>query len=195
MYRRLKLLIARSLARRIEMRRNDMLAKIDEVIVEAFRKDVAVEHLDAHRSLVKIGPGWLANILQKIGGYPQRIEDLRVFGLFNELNDPAFLIRVHDSKPSRRLPIHRNGADGQVRIRFDMLTQNLTIIHSVELVAAENDIVIERALEEVAKILPDGVRGALVPMRPRRRLLRREDLDETGREVVELECGVDMPMQ
>ena len=102
---------------------------------------------------------------------------------------------MHDSKARRRLPIHRNGADGQVRIRFDMLTQNLTIIHSVELVAAENDIVIERALEEVAKILPDGVRGALVPMRPRRRLLRREDLDETGREVVELECGVDMPMQ
>ena len=71
----------------------------------------------------------------------------------------------------------------------------LAVVHSVKLIAAQNDIVIDRTLEEVAKVLPDGVGCSLIPLRSLGSLLRRENLDETRCEIVELEAGVDMPVQ
>ena len=76
-----------------------------------------------------------------------------------------------------------------------MLAQNLAVVHPVKLVAAQNDIVIDRTLEEIPKVLSDGVGRSLVPMRALGRLLRRENLDETWREIVELVARVDMPVQ
>ena len=195
MYRRLKLLIARSLARRIEMRRNDMLAKIDEVIVEAFLENVALEHINAHRGLVQVGIGGLADGLKEIGANPQAVEDLGIFWLLDKLDDPALPIGMHDPETRRRCPIYGNGAHCQVRARFKVLAQNLAEVHPIELVAAENDIVIDRTFEEVAKVLSNGVSRSLIPVRSRWRLLRRQDLDETWREIVEFKGGVDMSVQ
>ena len=49
--------------------------------------------------------------------------------------------------------------------------------------------------QEIGEILPDGVGGALIPMCVRRRLLRRENLHEAAREMVELVCAVDVPVE
>jgi hypothetical protein len=174
---------------------NDILAEIGEVIVEAFLENAAIEHIDTHRGLVEVGIGRLADGLPEIGGNAQTVEDLRVFWLFNKLNDPALLISMHDPETRRRLPIHRNGAHCQVRICFNVLAQNLAVVHSVELIAAQNDIVIEWTFEEVAEVLPNGVRGSLVPMRSRGRLLRGQNLHETWREIVEFEGGANMLVQ
>ena len=68
-------------------------------------------------------------------------------------------------------------------------------IHPVKLIAAQDEVIIERPLEEVAHVLPDGVGRALIPLRAFRRLLRREDIDEAAREIVELVARLDMAMQ
>jgi hypothetical protein len=95
----------------------------------------------------------------------------------------------------RRRISDRNGAHCQVRICFNVLAQNLAVVHSVKLIAAQNDIVLEWTFEEVVEVLPNGVRGTLVPMRSRGRLLRGQNLPETWRDIVEFEGGVNMPVQ
>ena len=50
-------------------------------------------------------------------------------------------------------------------------------------------------LEEVTHILPNGVGGALVPLRAFGRLLGRQDIDEATREIVELVARLHVAMQ
>ena len=125
----------------------------------------------------------------------QTVEHLRILRLLDELDDPALLIGVHDSKTGRRRAIHRNGAHRDVRVCLKVLAQDVAIVHSVELVAAQNDVVIDRTLEEVAKVLPDCVRSSLIPMRALRGLLCGQNLNETRGKIVELVARVDMPVQ
>ena len=60
--------------------------------------------------------------------------------------------------------------------------QHVAEIHPVELVAGENQHVVDAGLLEVAQVLADGVGGALIPVgRWVDRLLGGEDLDEARR--------------
>ena len=68
-------------------------------------------------------------------------------------------------------------------------------IHPVKLIAAEDEVIIERPLQEVAHVLPHRVRRALIPLRAFRRLLRGQDVDEAARKIVELVARLDMAMQ
>ncbi len=87
------------------------------------------------------------------------------------------------------------GRQCDIDARLNVLVQQRAKIHPVQLIAAQNQIIIERALEEVAHVLPDRVGRALIPLRARRRLLRRKNIDETAREIVELVARLDMSMQ
>ena len=102
---------------------------------------------------------------------------------------------MHDPETHRRRPIHRNGAHCQVRTCLKVLDQNVAVVHPVKQVAAQNDIVIDRTFEKVAEVLPEGVRGSLVPMRSLGRLLCSQNLDEAWREIVELVGVIDMLVQ
>src|SRR6266480_1898398 len=68
-------------------------------------------------------------------------------------------------------------------------------IHPVKLVAAENQIKLERSLEEVAHVLPYGIGRALVPLRTFGRLLRRQNIDEAAGKIVELVARLNVAMQ
>src|SRR5437762_10207564 len=68
-------------------------------------------------------------------------------------------------------------------------------IHPVKLVAAENQIKLEWSLEEVTHVLPHGVGGSLVPLRPFGRLLRRQNIDKAPGEIVELVARLNVAMQ
>ena len=133
--------------------------------------------------------------MQKIGGNPQAVENFRILRFFDELDDLPPVIRVHDPKSRRCGAVHRDRADGNVRGGLEMLPQNAAVIHSVKLIAAEDDIVIDLPLEEVAEVLPDRVGCSLIPLRSLGSLLRGEDLHEARCEIVELETGIDMPVQ
>ena len=77
---------------------------------------------------------------------------------------------------------------------LNMLMQQRAKIHPVKLIAAENEIVIERALEEVAHVLAHRIRSSLIPLRTFRRLLRRQNVDKAARKIVELVAGLNMSM-
>ena len=61
----------------------------------------------------------------------------------------------------------------------------LAVVHAVEVIAGEDQVVVGVDAGEVPGRLADGVGRALVPVRVVRRLLGREDLDEAAREAVE----------
>ena len=68
-------------------------------------------------------------------------------------------------------------------------------IHAIRLIAAQDQVIIERPLEEVAHVLPHRVRRALIPLRAFRRLLRCENIDEAAGEIIELIARLNMSMQ
>src|ERR1700746_2410468 len=78
---------------------------------------------------------------------------------------------------------------------LDVLMQNLPKIHSVKLVATQDEVVIVRPLEEVAHVLPHGVGSSLIPLRAGGRLLRGENVYKAARKIIELVAGLDVPMQ
>ena len=76
-----------------------------------------------------------------------------------------------------------------------MLMEQSAEIHPVKLIAAENDVVIERPLQEVAHVLAHRVRRSLIPLRAFRGLLGRQDVDEAARKIIEFVTRLDVAMQ
>src|SRR5664279_863635 len=68
-------------------------------------------------------------------------------------------------------------------------------IHPGKLIAAQDDVIIVRLLQEVAHVLAHRVRGPLIPLRSFRRLLGSEDVYETARKIIELVARLDVAMQ
>ena len=125
----------------------------------------------------------------------EAIEQGGLLGLLHEADDPPLGIGLHDAQRLGGAPAHRDGGDGEVGLRLDVLLQNSPEIHPVELVAAQDQGVIEVRAAEVDQVLPHRVRGSLVPRGVGMALLRRQDLHKAWGEVVELERSVDVPVE
>ena len=102
---------------------------------------------------------------------------------------------MHDPKFRDLIASNRFGRESDIGLGLNVLMKDFSKIHSVELVAAQNEKIIERALEEVAHVLPDGIGRSLVPLRALGSLLSGEYVDETAGEIVELVAGLDMSME
>ena len=63
------------------------------------------------------------------------------------------------------LPPDGNGGDGDVRAGLDVLGDDLAEIHPIQLVAAQDEEVIEIVVEEMHQIFAHGVGRALIPRR------------------------------
>ncbi len=73
--------------------------------------------------------------------------------------------------------------------------EHLAEVHAVELIAREDQHVVDAGLLQVAEVLADGVGGALVPVGAVERLLGGEDLDEAAAELVEVVRVADVAVQ
>ena len=91
--------------------------------------------------------------------------------------------------------MHRNRCESDLGTGADVLMQERSEIHSVELVAAQNEEIIVGLLEKVAQVLADGVGRALIPLRTLRSLLGGEDVDETAGKVIKLVARLNMTMK
>ncbi len=106
-------------------------------------------------------------------------------------------IAVHDAELGRRLARHGHRAQRDLRPALDVLLEQLPVVHVVELVAAEDDEILRRMLQEIPHVLAHGVGGALVPVDVVLGLLRGEDFHERARlrKVVELVARADVLVQ
>jgi hypothetical protein len=66
-----------------------------------------------------------------------------------------------------------------------VLSHNTAIVHPVQLVAAQNEQVIEMMVQKMNEIFSHGISGALVPGRVRKRLLRGQYFHEAAGKMIE----------
>ena len=90
--------------------------------------------------------------------------------------------------------MHRFGGKGDVCTGTNVLMQQLAEIHTIKLVAAQDQIKIVRPLEKITHILPHRVRCPLIPLRAGGRLLSGENIHKAARKIVELVAGLDVPV-
>ena len=76
-----------------------------------------------------------------------------------------------------------------------MCIDHLEIVHAVEVIAREDQVIARIVACEMARGLPHGVRGPLVPMRVVGRLLGREDLHEAVAEEIHPIRLTDVPVE
>ena len=90
--------------------------------------------------------------------------------------------RCPSPKPHARR--HRLCRDRDVRLAIDMRVDQLVVIHPVEMIAGEDQVVVGIVACEMAHGLPHGVGRALEPVRVVGRLFGREDFDESLAEMI-----------
>ena len=104
-------------------------------------------------------------------------------------------VALHDAELRDLRAAHRLRCESDVSTGANMLVEQRAKIHPVKLIAAQDDVIIERPLQEVAHILADRIGRALIPLRTLRCLLRREDVHKAARKIVELVARLDMAVQ
>ena len=77
---------------------------------------------------------------------------------------------------------HRHDREGDVGFRLAMALHKIGVIHAVQMVARQNEVLIDIPLRKEPQILAHGVCGAFKPTRAVRRLLGGEHFDKAGGE-------------
>jgi hypothetical protein len=172
-----------------------VLSEIHVSVIEGLDERIPIKNIDAHRCLVEIGVVRAAEILEQVWRDAQLVEKFRGLRLFLESNDAAGIVRVHDSEGAGQLAVHRDGGERHVGLRFDVLLKHLAEVHAVKLIAAEDNEIFVRVLQEIAQILANRVRGPLIPARIGRRLLGRQDFHEAAGKIVEFVARIDVLME
>ena len=102
--------------------------------------------------------------------------------LFFEPHDLPVAIEQEDAHRRRIVRRHRQRGDRDVGVLVDMRVEQPPVVHAIEMIAGENQVVVGVVPPEVPRRLPHRVGRALKPARAVRRLLGRDDVDEPVRE-------------
>ena len=124
-----------------------------------------------------------------MAGDPQGVDPGRVrpdqrpfclgFRFLQETDDTPRVIEANDSERRGLLTLNRQGGDRYLGLRFHVRAEHPLKVHAVELVAREDQHMIDARPLDRAQVLPDGIGRPLVPFFSFIRLLRRENLDES----------------
>ena len=105
-------------------------------------------------------------------------------------------------RSKRKMPIDdassggdRLGGDRDVGLSIDVRFDDLRVVHAVEVIAREDQVVVGFVPRDVARRLADGVGRALEPVRVVRRLFGRQDFDEALAEQIHPVGLADVPVE
>ena len=155
---------------------------------------VAVEHVNAHGSLEEFLVGIGIDGAEQLAAHAQLVKHGFVLWFLDESVDAAIDAALHNPELGDVIARHGFGRERDLGPGLDVLVKQDAKIHPVKLVAAQDQIIGERAFEEVAHVLPDGIGRALIPVRTLGCLLRGQNLDEAAGEIVELVARSDVSM-
>ena len=116
-------------------------------------------------------------------------------GLFQKAGHAAGVVQPHDAQALAAVAIDRHGGDRHVGLRLAVAGHHFGKIHAVELIAREDQHVVDFGLLQVAQVLPDGVGGSLIPVGVFQRLLGGQDFDESFAELIEGVGAANVAMQ
>ena len=91
--------------------------------------------------------------------------------------------------------IHRQGSDGYIGLPIAVLVEQLRVVHAIEMIASQDEVVVGLVLREVPCRFAYRVGGALEPGSAFRGLLSRQDLHEAARERVHAIRAGDMAVE
>ena len=105
--------------------------------------------------------------------------------LLLERDDQTLAVEAEDTHLRGGLHIDRLRRDGDVRFPGLVSVDELAVIHSIEMIAGEDEVIVGLVLSDMAHGLAHRVGCSLKPVRIVGRLLGGEDLDEPARELIE----------
>src|SRR5262245_13702843 len=104
-------------------------------------------------------------------------------------------IALQNPKARSRLTVDRGGAQRHVGAALNVCSQEVSVIHAVELIAAQDEVVLVRALKKVGKVLAHGVSRALIPAGALARLPGGQDFDKAFSKDVKFVGARNVPVQ
>ena len=116
-------------------------------------------------------------------------------GLLFELLDGAVPVEGEDAHAGGVGGSHGKGGNRDVGVAVAVLVDQDGVIHAVEVIAGQDQVVVGVVAHEMPGRLPDRVGGALIPVGVVGRLLSREDLDEAVAERVHPVGLRDVPVE
>jgi hypothetical protein len=182
---------------RLESRWYDLAAEICDVRgLQKLQQDLPRKHVDSHRRDERL----LSVVCLVVKGASRRHAAAQggqslAGGLLFESSDVPLSIEEEESHPGRV-----NTRDGQRRYRdvgvlVNVRIEEAAIVHPVEVVPGENEVVVRLMAGEMPGRLTYRIGGALKPIRIVRRLLGRNDVDEAARKRIHLITLSDMVVQ
>jgi hypothetical protein len=115
--------------------------------------------------------------------------------LLLERDNLAAAIEPEDAHRRRLFDRNRLRGDRDVGAAVAVDIDHFRIIHSVQMIAGEDEVEVRVVADEMACRLADGVSGALIPVRVVRGLFGGEDLDEPLAERIHPKGMRDMPIE
>ena len=173
-------------AARFDRAGNDVLAEIRERIVEQLAHDFPAEHVNAHRGQKQILPRRDVQVGIPFRRQLQRILQRRILRLLHEARDPPFRVDLQDPERLRLAARNGNRRDGDVRAGLRVLLDDLAEIHPIQLIAAQDQQVVEVMIQKVNEIFAHRVGRALIPRCVGVSLFGREDFHEAAGKMIEL---------
>src|SRR5439155_6950668 len=148
------------------------------------REYASLEEINSHGCKVRAFGGlfWTQAERCRIGAHFVQSVTL---GFLAKLPDPAIHIKFEQTKAGRHRFALRYHANTDVGAALPMAVEEPLVVHAIELIARENELVIVVAAGEPVQVLPDGVRRALEPVGVGSGLFGSQHLDETLRKRIE----------
>ena len=106
-------------------------------------------------------------------------------GLLLEGDDVAFVVEQEDAHLCRCFEVHRLRGDRDLGAAPFVGSDEIGVVHPVQMVTREDEVVVGWMLAEVSRRLAHGVGCPLIPVRVIGCLLGREDLHESAGEPIE----------
>ena len=157
------------------------------MIIQQIKHRLAAEHINTHRG--QIGPleCLLGGEAQGLG-IDSHLGQVFTLWLFPEFLDASISAGAHQPESFCLGGIHWQGAHGQLGAGIYVVLDEAAVVHPVELIPREDQVVVHVPFMEEGLVLPDGIGGAFKPAGAIRGLLGRQHfykpLAKPGRKVV-----------
>jgi hypothetical protein len=151
--------------------------------LEHVDQDASRKHIHTHRRHERPFVGVIGE-RRAVGDAASYLAQTCFFRLLLEGDDRPLAIEAEDTHLRRRLHVHRLSGNRDVGFLLTMRLDQLFVVHPVQMIAGEDQVVLGVVLYEMPRRLPDGISRALIPVGIVGRLLGGEDLDEPTRETV-----------
>ena len=178
-----------------QRRRDDLPPEVGGALVlDRLEQHIAREDVDAHRRDERLLRRMPAEHRAGRNAAADLVEPLAL-RLLLERDDLAAALEPEDAHRRGVVHRHRLRRDRDVGVAFDVRVDQLAVVHPIEMIAGEDEVIVGVVADEMARRLADRISRPLIPVRIVRRLLGRQNFDRSLAERVHPVGLRDVPVQ